>query len=178
MWIYLSSLPTDFREFEQRLYAKVIEYVERVGLSNVPNIVTRFYIGNVRENFICFDFIRLTLSELLTKRKHTDTYYFIYDIEQRRLMPLPNEGNQYLDFFKDFYEILTRYWRLNDDKRAVIDDLLCMYTHTSISTIINCRYIYKTWQEHPETIELAKTLLKGATKAEFCKVCSHEVCKS
>ena len=161
MWIYLSSLPTDFREFEQRLYVKVIEYVERVGLSNVPNIVTRFYIGNVRENFICFDFIRLTLSELLTKRKHTDTYYFIYDIEQRRLIPLPNEGDQSLNFFKDFYEILTRYWRLNDEDRVTIDELLHICTHASISAIINHYryYIYKAWQEHPETVELAKHYL-------------------
>jgi len=169
--IYLSSLPTDFQELEQQLYEVVIGYVTdlhgNIPIDKMPNVLVGFYIGRVCENLIGIDLRRITLSRLLKKCRYTLTFDFIYDIKQRRLMQLPSdEGEQYLAFFKDFYEILTRYWRLDSEKQKVVDSILDMYTQsealvtrTPLSSIIGGYCIYTKWKEHSQIFETAKTLL-------------------
>ena len=164
IWIYCGSLPTDFQDLEQQLYEVVIGYITdlygNIPIDKMPNVLVGFYIGRVCENLIGIDLRRITLSRLLKKCRYTLTFDFIYDIKQRRLIQLPNdEGEQYLDFFKDFYEILTRYWRLDSEKRESFDHLLYMWTQYSLKVTIGAFRVYDLWKEYPYIFELAKSVL-------------------
>ena len=164
IWIYCGSLPTDFRELEQQLYEVVIEYITNlygdIPIDKMPNVLVIFYMGEAHENLVNIGFKRITLSRLLKKCKYINTFCFLYDIKQKRLMQLPNdEGERYLDFFKDSYEIFTRYWRLDDEKRESFDHLLYMWTQYSLKVTIGAFCVYDLWKEYPYIFELAKSVL-------------------
>ena len=178
--VNLSDMPLDFEEFEKWLG-------ETLENEYDTNVLLKVHFGHILHNSLIIEIGILTFSALLERHNYFQEYCFIFDLDQKRLIQMPNDNGLYLDFFKSIYEIFTRYHRLEPIEKSLFNHIMRAYVDTTIRNIAApYSNTYISWKQYQHAVKFVRKLLEKGyfdriaeiCRRVVCEVCSHEVCRS